>query len=327
MPDSLADDDAPDGRPRRAVLVFLDGVGIGAGGPENPFAIARTPVLERLLAGRRPLREHLDPAGVIEGDEAVLVAADARLGVEGTPQSGTGQTSLLTGRNGAALYGRHFGPWVPTPLREMLGAQNLLTRAVRAGRRAAFANAYPIASIHADPRIFRRPAGPPLAARAAGCLVRDLSELLEGRAVASSITNEQWRRHVGPQMPDVTPREAGARLARIAGDADVTLFAHYDTDHVGHRGDLAQAVAAVEKVDAFLGGLVDALPADALLVVGSDHGNVEDPSSAHTLNPVPVIAVGPGRGVIASRVRDLTHVAPAILDLLGIARGDAGGTD
>jgi len=319
-------DHADDGHlPRRAILVFLDGIGIGAEGPENPFATARLPTLERLLGGRRPLRGHLDADGAIHGPHAVLVATDATLGVAGTPQSGTGQTSLLTGRNGAALYGRHFGPWVPTPLREMLAAENLLTRALRAGRRPAFANAYPIASIDADPRIFRRPAGPPLAARAAGCLTRDLADLAEGRAVASSITNEMWRRHVGGDLPQVTPEEAGRRLSRISADADVTLFAHYDTDHAGHRGSESDGVAALEKVDAFLGGVVDALPADALLVVASDHGNLEDPSPAHTLNPVPVIAAGPGRQALAARVRDLTHVAPTMLALLGIAPVDGDG--
>jgi 2,3-bisphosphoglycerate-independent phosphoglycerate mutase len=317
----LYDDAAPtDARPARALLVFLDGVGIGPGEPGNPFAAARLPGLEGLLGGYRPFREHLDGGGSIHGERAVLVAADATLGVPGTPQSGTGQTALLTGRNAALLYGRHFGPWVPTALREMLGRENLLTRAMAAGRRAAFANAYPLASIHADPRIFRRPAGPVVAARAAGCLVRDLPELAEGNAVASSITNEQWRRHVGAELPQVTPEEAARRLARIAAGADVTLFAHYDTDHVGHRGEPGAAVAAVEKVDAFLGALAAALPPDALLVVSSDHGNLEDPSPAHTLNPVPVIAAGPGRHALVARVRDLTDVVPALLDLLGIPR-------
>ncbi|HEX8242876.1 MAG TPA: hypothetical protein VF541_05260, partial [Longimicrobium sp.] len=143
----------PPSRPSRALLVFLDGVGIGPADPErNPFASAHLPNLRRLLGGKLPVTEDLDADGRIVGGEAVLAAADATLGVEGTPQSGTGQTALLTGRNAAAEYGRHFGPWVPTRLRELLAAENLLTRVVRAGGAAAFANAYPVASIAADPR-------------------------------------------------------------------------------------------------------------------------------------------------------------------------------
>jgi 2,3-bisphosphoglycerate-independent phosphoglycerate mutase len=302
-------------RPRRALLVFLDGVGIGAGDAAfNPFASARLPRLQALLGGRRPVAEHLDADGRILGDRATLVAADATLGMEGLPQSGTGQTSLLTGQNAAALYGRHFGPWVPTPVRPMLAAENLLSRAVAAGGTAAFANAYPLAG--ADPRIFRRPAAPMLAAQAAGALTRGAAELAEGRAVASSITNERWRERLGSDVPDVMPEEAARTLARITSTAHMTLFAHYDTDYTGHRGAMPAAVAALEKVDAFLGALVDALPADALLIVSSDHGNLEDVRAEHTLNPVPLLAVGAGREAFAD-ARSILDVAPAIARLLG----------
>lgn len=304
--------------PARAILVFLDGVGIGPGDAAyNPFAVAHLPRIQALLGGRLPVTEHLDADGRIVSERAVLVAADATLGVEGLPQSGTGQTSLLTGRNGAAEYGRHFGPWVPTPLRPMLSAENLLRRALDAGRAVAFANAYPLSGIPADPRIFRRPAGPMLAAQSADALTRGAAELAEGRAVASSITNERWREHLGDEVPRVTPEQAARTLARIASGVDVTLFAHYDTDYTGHRGELAGAAAALERVDAFLGALADALPPDALLVISSDHGNVEDVRGGHTVNPVPVLALGARREQFVN-ARSITDVTPMILNLLGI---------
>ena len=74
---------------------------------------------------------------------------DARLKTEGLPQSGTGQYSLFTGDNGALRFGRHYGPWVPTALREPLRMDNLLTRALAMGLRVAFANAYPEELINA----------------------------------------------------------------------------------------------------------------------------------------------------------------------------------
>jgi 2,3-bisphosphoglycerate-independent phosphoglycerate mutase len=312
--------------PRRAILVFLDGVGIGPGDAAyNPFAVARLPRIQELLDRRLPISEHLDADGRIVAERAVLVAADATMGIEGLPQSGTGQTALLTGRNAAAEYGRHFGPWVPTPLRPMLATENLLRRALDAGRTVAFANAYPLSGIPADPRIFRRPAGPMLAAQSAGVLTRGAAELAEGRAVASSITNERWREHLGNDMPQVTPEEAARTLARIAAEADVTLFAHYDTDYTGHRGDLAGAGAALERVDAFLGTLADALPPDALLVVSSDHGNVEDVRGGHTLNPVPVLALGSARERFVN-VRSLMSVTPMILNALGLVPGGSEST-
>ena len=304
--------------PRRALLVFLDGVGIGPADPEvNPFAAARLPKIRALLGGRLPVADDLDPCGRIVAARAVLAAADATLGMEGVPQSGTGQTSLLTGRNAAQVYGRHFGPWVPTALREMLAVENLLRRARDAGRSVAFANAYPIALIDADPRIFRRPAAPPLAAISAGALTRDVQQLVAGEAVASSITNDRWRQRMDG-VPAVTAEQAGRNLAAIAAGAEVTLYAHYDTDHEGHRGGVEGAVAALERVDAFLGGLAGALAPDTLLVISSDHGNVEDVREGHTVNPVPVLAIGPGREALARRIHTIADVAPAILGLLGI---------
>jgi 2,3-bisphosphoglycerate-independent phosphoglycerate mutase len=305
--------------PGRVLLVFLDGVGIGVDDPEvNPFATARLPRLREMLGGRLPLREHLDGGGRITAERATLVPADATLGVPGRPQSGTGQTALLTGVNAPREFGRHFGSWVPTSLRATLAERSLLARALRAGRSAAFANAYPVGRFGMEAFVGRRPAAPPLAAYAAGLLGRDRDELRGGRAVASSITNDRWRSDLRADVPDVTAAEAGRNLAALAAEHHVTLFAHYDTDAVGHRGSLADCVAALERVDAFLGGVVDALPDDALLVVASDHGNVEDVTAGHTLNPVPVIAAGRGREALAERVRDLTHVTPALLDLLGI---------
>ncbi|HEX8392959.1 MAG TPA: alkaline phosphatase family protein [Longimicrobium sp.] len=302
--------------PRRALLVFVDGVGIGEGDPEhNPFAAAPLPGITGLLGGRRPVREQLDGDGRIVSDRAVLVAADATMEVEGTPQSGTGQTALLTGRNAAAEYGRHFGPWVPTDLRPMLARENLLRRAADAGRSTAFANAYPLAG--GDPRIFRRPAAPPLVAQSVGALVRGAAELFAGDAVASSITHERWTEHLGAEVPQVTAEDAARTLARIAGEAELTLFAHYDTDYSGHRGGLDAGLAAVGKLDRFLGALAEALPPDLLLVVSSDHGNLEDARGGHTRNRVPVLAMGPGREAFAG-VRAITDVAPAILNALHI---------
>lgn len=299
----------------RILFVFLDGVGLGepdAG--RNPFAAARLPVLRALLGGRRPLRGALGAGGRIEGEAAVLVPADATLGVPGRPQSGTGQTALLTGENAPALFGRHFGSWVPTPLRPLLAERSLLARVAAAGRRAVFANAYP-----AELGVARRPAAPTLAAHAAGLLDRDAAALRAGRAVASSITNERWQAHLGAgSVPTVSAAEAGRTLARIAAGAELTLFAHYDTDLVGHRRSLAEAVAALERVDAFLGGVLAALPPHTLLVVASDHGNLEDVRAGHTCNPVPVLGVGAGREALAERVRAITDVAPALLALLGI---------
>lgn len=313
---------------RRLVFVFLDGVGLGPADPAvNALAAARLPTLEALLDGERPT---IDVAGR-STRETTLLGLDAVLGVDGLPQSGTGQTALLTGVNAPARFGRHYGPWVPTALRPLVAEESLLAHALRAGRRVAFANAYPEEAVDPPPEGTRRArrsplrarrsplrAGPPLAALGAGLLTRHTAALARGDAVASEITNDGWREHLGRlEVPVIAPAEAGRNLARIAAAHDLTFYAHYSTDAAGHRQELGAAIRAIERVDAFLGGLLDALPADMLLLVASDHGNLEDARTGHTRNPALALVHGPGHEEVAGRLRALTDVAGAVLGVVG----------
>jgi hypothetical protein len=295
--------------PARVLLLFLDGVGIGTANPEvNPFLVARLPRLRQMLRGTIPT---LDQPEVV-GERAVAFPLDATLGVPGTPQSGTGQTALLTGENAAAAFGRHFGPWTPVSLRPLLEERNVLRRALTMGHAAVFANAYPRS--WPGERSARRAAAPPLAARAAGLLDRHEDALERGDAVASEIVNDGWREHLGyARMPSIRAEDAGRNLARLASGARLTLFAHYSTDHAGHRGGMEGAVAALGRVDAFLAGLLEALSEDTLLLITSDHGNIEDVRAGHTLNPVLSVLYGPGALERRQALATLTDVTPAVL--------------
>lgn len=326
----------------RALLLFVDGVGLGDDDDSNPFLHAGVPTLRRLLGGRVPTRS----AAPHHGSDATLVGVDATLGFEGTPQSGTGQSALLTGANAVELHGRHFGPWVPARLRPLVREESLLRKAVDDGYRVAFANAYPEEVLEAVPdgaapaalpsdapgraagrtggRASRRRdaprflrAGPPLAALGAGVLTRHTPALIAGDAVASEITNEGWRERLGrTAVPRIDAARAGRNLARIVADHDLTLFAHYATDYAGHRRDMDAAVLTLERLDACLAGLIDAVPDDTLIFVASDHGNVEDLRVGHTRNPAIGLVIGPGHAPVSRRLRALTDVAPAILDVL-----------
>src|SRR3990172_10051558 len=62
---------------RRVLVVFLDGVGLGADDPSrNPFAAAEMPEMTRLLGGARLL----EGTAPYEGPLATLMAVDACLG-------------------------------------------------------------------------------------------------------------------------------------------------------------------------------------------------------------------------------------------------------
>jgi 2,3-bisphosphoglycerate-independent phosphoglycerate mutase len=280
----------------------------------------------------------------VSGPGATLVPIDATLGMPGTPQSGTGQAALFTGVNAVALHGSHFGPWVPARLRSLVREESVLRKAVQAGLSVAFANAYPeevLQELEPDggsdlpsdaparpsrerpgPRRNRRSsgflrAGPPLAALGAGLLTRHTPELAAGDAVASEITNEGWRDRLGrTELPVIDAVGAGRNLARIAAAHDLTMFAHYATDHAGHLRDMAAAVDALERLDAFLGGLLDTATEDTLVIIASDHGNIEDVSTGHTRNPAVGLVVGPGHEAVARRLISLTDVVPTILHTL-----------
>ena len=301
--------------PARVLLIFLDGVGIGADDAGvNPFVHAseRLPTLLSLMGGVVPTLDR--PRATGPGGSAFPLAAT--LGVEGVPQSGTGQVALLTGESAAELLGRHFGPWTPVKLRPLLESRGLLRRARDAGRSVAFANAYPRG--WPGPAGSRRIAGPPLAAQAAGVLDRHEEALARGDAVASEILNDGWKRHLGhASLPDVTPRQAGVNLARISLTVDLTLFAHYATDTAGHAQDIEQAILALARVDEFLAGVVASLAQDTLLLVTSDHGNLEDVRVGHTRNPALGIASGPGAPEAAA-LADLREVTPFVLKILGV---------
>lgn len=289
------------------LVVFLDGVGIGPPDPSvNPFLTARLPTLSGALGGRLPTLD--EPR--IDSRSGRAFPLDACLGVPGTPQSGTGQVALLTGRNAPKLFGRHFGPWPPVRLRPLLGEKNFLSRARGEGATVRFANAYPDG--YPGARSSRRVAAVPLSALAAGVLDRNQASLAAGEAVASEIVNDGWIRHFSANIPRVSAEDAGVNLARVSRGSDLTLFAHYDTDAAGHSGEMSQAVQALERVDAFLAGVLSETDRDTLVLVASDHGNIEDVRGGHTRNPALGLAFGAAAAPLAVPKR-LTDLARLVL--------------
>jgi hypothetical protein len=124
----------------RVLVLFMDGVGLGDDDARvNPIAQADMPTVRGLLGGRRPVRAN----GGHTTRQATLLPLDAQMGVPGLPQSGTGQTTILTGVNAPALLGQHYGPYPNQPLRALLSNGNLFRELLEGGKPVAFANAYP----------------------------------------------------------------------------------------------------------------------------------------------------------------------------------------
>jgi 2,3-bisphosphoglycerate-independent phosphoglycerate mutase len=119
----------------------------------------------------------------------------------------------------------------------------------------------------------------------------------------------------------VTQRLVEAIRAR---SFDVVICNFANPDMVGHTGNFAAALKAVETVDHCLGQIARAVEdAGGLLVITADHGNIEamrDPvtgeiQTAHTTNPVPLVIAGASAG-ITLRKGGLADLAPTLLDLL-----------
>lgn len=304
---------------RHVLFVFLDGVGLGPADPAvNPLAHAR-PAWDRLAGGRTWTGD----ASVVDAPEHVFRPLDANLSLTGLPQSGTGQASLFTGVNCARLAGRHFGPFPHSQTRAALAARNVFRQVAGLGLplapAAAFANAYP-------PRFFEvmgrrdRWTVTTRACLDAGLAIRTLDDLRRGDAVAADLTG-QGLRDLGLDVTPQTPADTARRLHALARGHHFTLFEHFFTDKVGHRRDADAAAVLLDAFDAFFAALLDVLdPERDLLVVSSDHGNLEDLSvKTHTRHPVPLVAYG--RGAHHFRAcQSIVDVTPAVVAAL---RSDA----
>ncbi len=295
------------------LMIFLDGVGLGQSDPTtNPLVRARMPVVTDLLGGPLVLN-----GGLLETARATLIPTGANLGVDGLPQSATGQTTILTGVNAAKELGFHWGPHPNEQLRAIITRESIFKKLSSAGGRGAFANAYPERYFADVARGKRGLSATGLSARAGGLRLRDHEDLLAGKAVSAFFDNRGWRDMLGyVDMPDITLRQAGQNLAAIARENDFTLFEHYYTDICGHHRDWTQAIQTLEALDAFLGGVLDGLDG-MLLILTSDHGNIEDLSvRGHTASPVPTLLVGRRRADLAHRITNLADLTPAILELI-----------
>jgi 2,3-bisphosphoglycerate-independent phosphoglycerate mutase len=274
----------------KILFVFVDGLGLGSEDPaQNPLAdSARFPALTAVLKASRPI--------------------DPSMGMPGIPQSATGQAALLTGLNASELMGRHIEGFPPPRLKTLVQENNLFSKLLAAGKTCTFANAYWIDDVaHIPPR---RESVTTVATVSAFGGVRGKAELLAHRAVYQDLTREVLRER-GYTGPVITPEEAARDLIEIANEHDFTLFEYFQTDHAGHSGDPERVSACLEQLDRFLS---EVMQFAGILVVTSDHGNIEDCSiRTHTQNPVPLY-VSPARYL--EGVMKIEQLEPALFDLL-----------
>jgi hypothetical protein len=338
----------------RVAWLMLDGVGVGAAHGMNPFSMPQAPVLGHFGVGIA-LQE---PAKATDGTqnrgaslfglkfkrenpgEFVAHAIDARLGIPGLPQSGTGQTTLLTGINAAKLLGYHHGPWPGPTIRPLLEDSLPVQLAAQDGT-VRLLNHYPPRYLEGIARGKIRLNAIATAATLAGATLEAKNGEMR---IPPQLGNPDDMQHTTLEQV----REWGREFMR--SDATLNIFDSWWSDHLGHEGSetaadqsqpveptgssqpvkstgsshtltaLEKAQDHVRRLEAFLEGALEAKPADTLLLITSDHGNFEDMGvKTHTFAPVPLVALGPG-GFEFANVSDLTGVAPALERVLKIDR-------
>ncbi len=92
------------------------------------------------------------------------------------------------------------------------------------------------------------------------------------------------------------------------------------TDVLGHARNRDEAVRFLTRFDGFLAGLLAVADlTQTLIIVTSDHGNVEDcRHGKHTTNQVLTLLLGADRQHYAAQVTDLTDFVPVINAFLGV---------
>ncbi|HEU4596102.1 MAG TPA: alkaline phosphatase family protein [Pyrinomonadaceae bacterium] len=288
------------------LLIFVDGLGIGTRGAHNP--------LERLGAEAAPL-------AFFEGEEpsipfgGVLARTDARLGVEGRPQSASGQTTILTGVNAPATLGYHKQGFPNEEMRAIIREHSIFLQLARAGLGPnVFANTYTRRFFDERPRWV---SATTVAVEAAGLPFRTVEDLRAGRAVFHDFTNRLAIER-GEDVETRTPEEAAAVLAAVAAEHRFTLYEHFITDRAGHAQDFELALDTLRDLSRFVRAVLEAVDLESTTVMlTSDHGNIEDLSTRnHTLNQVPTLAWGPERELVQRRVRTLADITPTIIEIL-----------
>ena len=292
------------------LLFFIDGLGIGTRGPFNPLDN---------LPDAAPLAvfQNETPDPLFAG---IVVPTDPRLGVEGRPQSASGQTTILTGVNAPAQLGYHKQGFPNKPLLEIISSHSIFRQLRDAGvGPVTFANAYTDQFFTVRPRWISATTA---AVEAAGMPFRNLADLKNDAAVFMDFTNRILIER-GVEVAERTEEEAADVLARIVSENRFTLYEYFITDKVGHEQDMSKAKEILTSLARFIRELLARLDLkQTTVILTSDHGNIEDLSSRnHTLHLVPTIIWGAERERIAARIRTLADITPAIVALLNAEGG------
>jgi hypothetical protein len=295
-------------------LLFVDGLGIGENDPRiNPCTSEDFVLFQQFKHHSFPRRIH---------DHGFSTGLDAGLDVPGLPQSATGQTALLTGQNAPALLGRHLSGFPNSRLRQVIQDFSVLKHLNQCGRHVRFINTFRPPFFDYDPStIIRHLSATTLTNLYANLPFAGLDDFLARKSLYHDITGKALVKK-GFDVPLRTPEEAAEIAASQISTHDFILYEFFQTDQAGHSQDIQQAVSTLRKLHRFLSAVIENVSlSDTLILVTSDHGNIEDLSfRGHSQHAAMTLILGPDAESIAPRCKRLTDITPLILNLTGCDR-------
>lgn len=296
------------------LLLFIDGVGIGEPDPEkNPFFSGRFQFFEKFF-GAVP---HLgNPA--LSGKDIELFPVDAKMGIDGIPQSGTGQAAIFCGVNAPQIINQHFGPFPYSTLVPIIKEKNIFKAYLDEGKTVFFVNSYPQVYFDYLNSGRSRMSVTTLSYTSAGKELNNWQDVQAGRSLSAEITNRVWREKLNyTSIPQITPEEAAQRVLDRSSEHDITVFEFFLTDHLGHGRIKHDFDTVCSDLDRFLIYIYEMYkPFVSNVLLCSDHGNFEDISiKSHTMNPAMTIAAGKNAKQMKEGIHSLQDIKSVLMNL------------
>lgn len=297
------------------IYFFIDGIGIGPDDQAtNPFSRYATSVLSVCSASSR--------ADALSRD-FLLLPLDAAMGIDGLPQSATGQTSLWTGVNAPQLLGHHLTGFPGPTLRAAIEEHSILKKFKNEGFAATLLNAYSEKFLKKLESMPRFASASTHTQKASGQPLFTLADLEAGRALYMDITHQimhQYYPETKERFPIVDAHTRGADLVRIAQDYELVIFEYFLSDKAGHSQDFDAAQFVIESLETFIKGICEAMGPDDTLIISSDHGNLEDLSTkTHTHHSVPLLVYGRLMKDLAGDMQYLYDIPRRLYEIYGFA--------
>jgi 2,3-bisphosphoglycerate-independent phosphoglycerate mutase len=298
------------------ILLFIDGVGIGKKDSEhNPFFKYGFKTFTEFF-GAVPSIDN----PIIKRKDGYIFPVDALMGVDGFPQSGTGQTSIFCGINAPKYIGKHFGPYPYSTLIPVIKEQNIFVEFIRRDKKVFFMNAYPKVFFDYIESGKSRLSVTSLSSSLSGLKFNSIDDVQEGRALTAEITNERWNAKLGYNLPVLKPSVAAKRLLKAASENDLIVYEYFLTDHLGHGRYEGNTEKTLSNLDEFLLTIfTEANPLMYTILLCSDHGNFEDLSiKTHTVNSSLAISYGLHASLLFERIKNLSDIKHTLLEIQSI---------